>query len=192
MRKHRGDVILIILSLVLVGIGLLIMYTIGPVRANFLNSSLADDRKISEMFFFMRQLMSVGFAIGAFFIFSKVFKYQKIHKWSKIIIAIALGMCLILAMAQVIKIPIASCKLGGCRWLNLGGLSIQPAEFLKLATVIYLADLFYRYRGGNFIKNKEFMKRFILVVGISLFFVLTRSEERRVGKECRSRWSPYH
>jgi len=22
--------------------------------------------------------------------------------------------------------------------------------------------------------------------------VLQRSEERRVGKECRSRWSPYH
>ena len=28
---------------------------------------------------------------------------------------------------------------------------------------------------------------------ISLFdFVSQRSEERRVGKECRSRWSPYH
>ena len=24
------------------------------------------------------------------------------------------------------------------------------------------------------------------------FKLLTRSEERRVGKECRSRWSPYH
>ena len=24
------------------------------------------------------------------------------------------------------------------------------------------------------------------------FLVLDRSEERRVGKECRSRWSPYH
>ena len=23
-------------------------------------------------------------------------------------------------------------------------------------------------------------------------FILGRSEERRVGKECRSRWSPYH
>ena len=22
--------------------------------------------------------------------------------------------------------------------------------------------------------------------------LVTRSEERRVGKECRSRWSPYH
>ena len=24
------------------------------------------------------------------------------------------------------------------------------------------------------------------------FYLLLRSEERRVGKECRSRWSPYH
>ena len=26
----------------------------------------------------------------------------------------------------------------------------------------------------------------------SLNFIEERSEERRVGKECRSRWSPYH
>jgi len=30
---------------------------------------------------------------------------------------------------------------------------------------------------------------FTISTGISLFL---RSEERRVGKECRSRWSPYH
>ena len=27
---------------------------------------------------------------------------------------------------------------------------------------------------------------------MSHVYTLTRSEERRVGKECRSRWSPYH
>src|SRR5258707_2949911 len=27
---------------------------------------------------------------------------------------------------------------------------------------------------------------------LKAFYVLLRSEERRVGKECRSRWSPYH
>src|SRR3712207_9172648 len=34
----------------------------------------------------------------------------------------------------------------------------------------------------------------VLVEGIvvALFGLLLRSEERRVGKECRSRWSPYH
>src|SRR5258708_41699 len=33
-----------------------------------------------------------------------------------------------------------------------------------------------------------------LAPGRGLFFMLAsvRSEERRVGKECRSRWSPYH
>ena len=30
------------------------------------------------------------------------------------------------------------------------------------------------------------------LVGLSMGKLLTRSEERRVGKECRSRWSPYH
>src|SRR3712207_9575434 len=28
--------------------------------------------------------------------------------------------------------------------------------------------------------------------GMSALYALGRSEERRVGKECRSRWSPYH
>ena len=28
--------------------------------------------------------------------------------------------------------------------------------------------------------------------GKATFYIGFRSEERRVGKECRSRWSPYH
>ena len=35
-------------------------------------------------------------------------------------------------------------------------------------------------------------KKGILVGLVSGGFTTTRSEERRVGKECRSRWSPYH
>ena len=31
----------------------------------------------------------------------------------------------------------------------------------------------------------------LMAAGVPVLFV-TRSEERRVGKECRSRWSPYH
>src|SRR3712207_9451836 len=34
---------------------------------------------------------------------------------------------------------------------------------------------------------------FLAVSAATLFFLAAlRSEERRVGKECRSRWSPYH
>ena len=33
----------------------------------------------------------------------------------------------------------------------------------------------------------------VLILGLVLVrTIFSRSEERRVGKECRSRWSPYH
>ena len=37
-------------------------------------------------------------------------------------------------------------------------------------------------------------KELLVMVGLSAraVFQVQRSEERRVGKECRSRWSPYH
>ena len=41
---------------------------------------------------------------------------------------------------------------------------------------------------------KEF-KDFIMtgnVIDFAVAVIMARSEERRVGKECRSRWSPYH
>src|SRR2546422_7855610 len=38
----------------------------------------------------------------------------------------------------------------------------------------------------------ELLLQSFLNVGYPLALVAFRSEERRVGKECRSRWSPYH
>ena len=41
--------------------------------------------------------------------------------------------------------------------------------------------------------GKEYLfTALILFVVLAVTMVLDRSEERRVGKECRSRWSPYH
>ena len=45
--------------------------------------------------------------------------------------------------------------------------------------------------------EKDNLKKSMYLVKIASKYsgstaVLTRSEERRVGKECRSRWSPYH
>ena len=36
------------------------------------------------------------------------------------------------------------------------------------------------------------MIKFLIGLFIGDFIGMARSEERRVGKECRSRWSPYH
>ncbi len=58
----------------------------------------------------------------------------------------------------------------------------------------------YNYR-QLFLANTEFTPALISFLGmiipytlvvVIMSFILARSEERRVGKECRSRWSPYH
>src|SRR5256885_5248589 len=41
-------------------------------------------------------------------------------------------------------------------------------------------------------KNAFFFNLFGTLFAIFGVAALVRSEERRVGKECRSRWSPYH
>ena len=49
-------------------------------------------------------------------------------------------------------------------------------------------DTYNGYRHWkNTIKGRKY-KDFVVLKGIEY----DRSEERRVGKECRSRWSPYH
>ena len=45
----------------------------------------------------------------------------------------------------------------------------------------------------NIFKDELFVQSFFNTVKFVVIIVpLQRSEERRVGKECRSRWSPYH
>ena len=53
-------------------------------------------------------------------------------------------------------------------------------DFKKTDTTIYSTDLELSAIGHIDFKAPEERK------------IVIRSEERRVGKECRSRWSPYH
>ena len=51
------------------------------------------------------------------------------------------------------------------------------------------AESLSRFERG---RSAEFGSRKLLAVLAVLGMEAERSEERRVGKECRSRWSPYH
>ena len=58
--------------------------------------------------------------------------------------------------------------------------------FIALFMVLYTGSCFYTFR----YPVGEYSKGIFILQNILMFLV--RSEERRVGKECRSRWSPYH
>src|SRR2546429_3128390 len=66
-----------------------------------------------------------------------------------------------------------------------------------LAVELWLSCIFGSYNGAMVVFLTEIMPINVRTSGFSLAYSLAtaifgRSEERRVGKECRSRWAPYH
>ena len=61
-----------------------------------------------------------------------------------------------------------------------------------MQVLVFLLVIGLIYRAAAHLKTRHILLLGV-VCGILLFAGITlRSEERRVGKECRSRWSPYH
>ena len=75
-------------------------------------------------------------------------------------------------------------------------LSVTGAEFLKamnLGGIPLLVIFVILVSFLNLFMISGSAKWLILApIFVPMFAGLCRSEERRVGKECRSRWSPYH
>ena len=84
----------------------------------------------------------------------------------------------------------------------------QPLYHIIMAVLWYIGDVRFAFSMSAIIQiiatvgiSTLFANRYGTVAGVTAGFMsfftmrsdtLLRSEERRVGKECRSRWSPYH
>ena len=180
IRKHKANLPLLFSTLALMGLGLIIIYAIGPMRANVLNSTYGTD--YDSHYFFLGQLRSVALSLVAFFLAFKVIPYKYLQKYAKPLMIIALVLSGILWALALIHSPLAKCELGECRWFNLGPVSFQPAELIKLALVIYLADFLNRKKEeGTVGKWRDFWLPLIIVCGLSLFFVVIAQGDLGTG-----------
>jgi len=180
MRKHKSDLVILFSTLGLMALGLIVIYAIGPMRANVLNSTYGSNYGPNDFFF--GQLRSVVLSLIVFFLAFKVIPYKFIKKYAKIIMIIALIMSGLLWILALTGSSLAKCELGECRWYNLGPISFQPAEFLKLALAIYLADFLARKKeAGEIGKWKEFWLPLLIVCGISLFLVVIAQGDLGTG-----------
>ena len=81
---------------------------------------------------------------------------------------------------------------------------IDLVKVISIFLVIFSTDFFLSFESSGYeilINNESTANSGMSIAswylnGIAVFFFCNgfsnRSEERRVGKECRSRWSPYH
>lgn len=178
MRKHKSDRLIAIITFILLAVGLVVIYAIGPQRANFMNSAYGSE--YSSNFFFLHQLLSVGLSIAAFIVAFK-FPFEKLKAYSKILVFVGLGLCAVLAVLSFLGSSLAKCELGGCRWFNLGSVSFQPAEFLKLGLVLYLAQLTAKWKKEGRLETRDYLQPYAIIAVAALFFVVVLQKDLGTG-----------
>ena len=62
----------------------------------------------------------------------------------------------------------------------------------QIVMCFLLLFIFFGFRDLPILNDTAHYYRHVRQLFDNTLFDNTRSEERRVGKECRSRWSPYH
>ena len=70
--------------------------------------------------------------------------------------------------------------------------SVRPDPYEKRTIKTYIQEYLEHIGNEEVIKEYDLNPVTLNTLCIERTFILLRSEERRVGKECRSRWSPYH
>jgi len=179
-RKHKSDLAILFATLGLMALGLIVIYAIGPMRANVLNNTYGAD--YDSNYFFFGQLRAVALSLLAFFAAFKWIPYKYVKKYAKFLLILSLFLCGLLWVLSMLNSSLAKCELGECRWFQFGPISFQPAEFLKLAIVIYLADFLTRKREeGSIGKLREFWLPLSVVCGLSLFLVVIAEGDLGTG-----------
>lgn len=178
MRRHKSDRIIGALMLVLLCIGLIVIYAIGPMRANVINSVYGSN--MGENDFFVQQLKNVILSLIVVVIAFKL-PYKYMHKYAKLVMFGGLALCVLLAILAAVGSSLAKCELGACRWFNFGGFSLQPAEILKLGLVLYLAQLMAERKKEGKLETSDFWIPFGVVSVLSLGLVVVVQKDLGTG-----------
>lgn len=151
MKKTKFDYSIFFLALLLSLIGILMIYEA---------SSASALRDFNDKFFYVKeQIKSLIVGLIGLTIASKI-DYHKLYYLSVPLLLLTLFLLILVFIP-----PFAVFAYGAHRWINLGFFTLQPSEFAKLATTIYLASWF-TYKE----KNRFFA--FLLLLGIVVGLVM--------------------
>lgn len=161
MDKARGDRSLILLTLLLLGIGLVMIYSASAV--------LAGRQYGDSLFFFKRQTLWAVVGLITMGTVSRV-PYEV---WNRTALPLVLVTAVLLGL---VLIPGVGIELNGSRrWFRLGPLTLQPSEAARLCGVIYLARYLMKKRN----RLDDFFRDFLppmLVIGVLLALIMGESD----------------
>ena len=158
---QRDSMCVLLICLTLVGLGLVMVYSSSSVLANV---------RFGDSGLFLKK-HSIRVLIGL--VLMLAFSRLPLHWWAQLSRPIML-----LALALLLLV-LAWGHGSAQRWLSIpalgGGLVFQPAEFAKLALVLYLADVLVRKRDELHNFSRGFVPR-LLVVGLALVLIVLQPD----------------
>ena len=158
-RRHRPDYWIPVLAIALSLIGYVVLFSIVPAITQ------GDDGEASS--YMLKQLLLLVFGILMFAVANKL-PLQWFYRFSVAIFVVGLILCVALPILGHLHVPGTLCALGACRWYNLGFATFQPAELLKLGSVLFMASMLATQRAHGRLDTWETIGRFLLVVVLTL------------------------
>jgi cell division protein FtsW len=160
-QRRDPDFALILVVLLLLGIGLVMVFSA---------SYIASEESYDDPYYYLRrQGMWIALGVAIMFLFSHV-SYWKLRRLS-----------LVLILINFVLLTLVFTGLGTTlgteakRWLSFGGLTLQPAEFSKLAFVIFTAA----YMSSRSIRIQKFWSSSFIplaLVGVAFVFILLQPD----------------
>jgi cell division protein FtsW len=157
-------------------LGLIVIYSISPALTARIN---AAGNTLDQNHFMYRQLAYLAVGLLAFGLASVVpLKFWQRHK-GKILLGSLLLCLLPIIFAST---SLALCTNGACRWINLGFVSLQPAEVVKFALVIFLAGfLVHRIKAGKLNNVQETLMPLTILLGVIAIIVIGFQKDLGTG-----------
>ena len=163
MPKQRTyDQVLLIIILLLMGLGLVMVYSSSAL--------VAESRyQVTSYYFLKKQAICMGLAI-LILLAAMMVSYEW---WRKSCYILLVFSVILLAL---VFFPALGRRVGGAyRWLHLPGFSFQPAEFAKLALILYLAH--FLAKKVNAIEDmKAVFLPLCIVLGVSFLLIVKQPD----------------
>jgi len=139
----------------LIPVGLLAIVGLGAILSSSSVAALRADH--DSLYFFWRQLMWLGAGVAGLVAAALL----PLRWWRRLSSFVFAGTVLLLLAVQVVGVRSG----GSTRWLSLGPVVLQPSEFAKLATILFLAVLVSR-KEDSMHRLRDFLWPVAISVGV--------------------------
>jgi cell division protein FtsW len=155
------DFFILIPAIMLLGIGLIAIYSSSSI--------LANDKLHDNYYFLKRQIFFAG--IGLFLLI--IAKHIPVEFYRKMVYPALILSFLLLVL---LKVPGFGREVNGARrWIEIGSFGLQPSELVKLSLAVYMAYSMSK-KGTNMSSFSKGLLPHLLIVGAFMFMILTQPD----------------